>query len=378
VNSGERDTIRPSSGGSDAQTKSEGCMRLFLAALILIVGTISAEAQWLDRKTPGIPRTPDGKPNLTAPAPRGPDGKPDLTGVWDAENVVSRPDVAILQPWVMDLARRHQQEYYKARPFYQCRPSGPEAERFGGWRRILRTPAAIAILNDDLTYRVIHTDGRELETEPAPSWMGYSVGRWDGDTLVVDSAGFNDQTWVSRYGVAHTEALRMTERYRRPDFGHMQVEVTFTDPGAFAKPFGFTVDMTLAADTEMLEAVCEKSSEHWAGSLTDAANQGVSVPPDVLARYVGVYTGIYGGNKRTYEVSLSGGELTAKIVGPAVEGGLGAAGLDDGATRPLVPQSQTLFEGLGLAYRFIVDDKGVATDLVVIHISGPYKYSRQR
>jgi hypothetical protein len=170
----------------------------------------------------------------------------------------------------------------------------------------------------------------------------------------------------------------MTERYRRPDFGHMQVEVTFTDPGAFAKPFGFTVDMTLAADTEMLEAVCEKSSEHWAGSLTDAANQGVSVPPDVLARYVGVYSGIYGGNKRTYEVSLSGGHLIAKIAGDAVEGGLGAAGLDEGAPRPLVPQSQTVFEGLGLGYQFIVDDKGVATDLVVIHISGPYKYSRQR
>jgi hypothetical protein len=353
-------------------------MRLFLAALTLVMATTPAGAQWLDRKTPGIPRTPDGKPNLTAPAPRGPDGKPDFTGVWDAENVVSRPDVAILQPWVMDLARRHQQEYYKARPFYQCRPSGPEAERFGGWRRILRTPAAIAILNDDLTYRVIHTDGRELEAEPAPNWMGYSVGRWDGDTLVVDSAGFNDKTWVSRYGVAHTEALRMTERYRRPDFGHMQVEVTYTDPGAFAKPFGFTVDMTLAADTEMLEAVCEKSSENWAGSLTDAANQGVSVPPDVLARYVGVYTGIYGGNQRTYEVSLSGGQLIAKIAGENVEGGLGAAGLDDGAPRPLVAQSQTVFEGLGLGYQFIVDDKGVAAALVVIHISGPYTYKRQR
>jgi hypothetical protein len=353
-------------------------MRLLLAALVLMVGTIPAEAQWLDRKTPGIPRTPDGKPNLTAPAPRGPDGTPDLTGVWEASNVVARPDPANLQPWVLDLARQHQQEYYKARPFYQCRPSGPEAERFGGWRRILQMPAALAILNDDLTSRVIHTDGRELEVNPAPSWMGYSVGRWDGDTLVVESTGFNDKTWVSRYGISHTAALRMTERYRRRDFGHMQVEVTFTDPGAYKKPWGFTADMALAADTEMLEAVCEKSSDAWAGRLSQAANQAVSVPPDVLARYVGVYTGIYGGNRRTYEVSLSGGHLIAKIVGEAVEGGLGAAGLEDGAERPLVPQSQTVFEGLGLGYQFIVDDKGVATDLVVIHISGPYRYSRQR
>jgi hypothetical protein len=208
--------------------------------------------------------------------------------------------------------------------------------------------------------------------------MGYSVGRWDGDTLVVESAGFNDKTWVSRYGISHTEALRMTERYRRRDFGHVQVEVTFTDPGAFTKPWGFTVDMELQADTEMLEAICEKSSEHWTGSLSDAANEGVSVPPDVLARYVGVYSGIYGGSKRTYEVSLSDGRLIARIAGPAIEGGLGAAGLEDGALRPLVPRSQTLFEGLGLGYQFIVDDKGVATDLVVIHISGPYKFARER
>ena len=353
-------------------------MRLLLAALILIGGAISAEAQWLDRKTPGIPRTPDGKPNLTAPAPRAPDGKPDLSGVWEAENVVGRPDPTNLQSWVVDLSRQRQLEYYRERPMYLCRPSGPEAEKFGGWKRILQTPAAVAILNDDLTHRFIHTDGRELEANPAPSWMGYSVGRWDGDTLVVESAGFNDKTWVSRYGVSHTEALRMTERYRRRDFGHMQLEATFTDPGAFAKPWGFTVEMTLAADTEMLESVCEKSSEAWAGSLTDASNQGVSVPRDVLARYVGVYSGIYGGGARNWEVTLSDGQLMAKITGPPIEGGLGAVGLDEAALRPLVPQSQTVFEGLGLGYQFIVDDKGVVTDLVVIHISGPYKFSRQR
>ena len=104
----------------------------------------------------------------------------------------------------------------------------------------------------------------------------------------------------------------------------------------------------------------------------------MTVPPDVLTRYVGVYSGIYGGNPRTYEVSLSGGKLIAKIVGAAVEGGLGAAGLDEGAPRPLVPQSQTVFEGLGLGYQFIVGDTGPATALVVIHISGPYRYSRQR
>jgi len=256
-------------------------MRLFLAALTLVMATTPAGAQWLDRKTPGIPRTSDGKPNLTAPAPRGPDGKPDFSGVWDGANVVARPDADTLQPWVRDLVLQRQQEYYKGRPFYQCLPSGPEAERFGGWKRVLQTPSVIAILNDDLTYRLIHMDGRQLESNPAPNWMGYSVGRWEGDTLVVDSVGFNDKTWTSRYGVSHTEALRTTERYRRTDFGHMQVEVTYTDPKAYAKPWGFTEKMTLAADTEMLEAICEKSSDHWtANSANDAP---IIVPPEVLA-----------------------------------------------------------------------------------------------
>jgi hypothetical protein len=346
-------------------------MRLFLVALILMVGTIPAGAQWLDRHTPGIPRTPDGKPNLTALAPRGPDGKPDLTGVWNGPAGAPRPDAANAQPWINDLARQRQQEYFKTRPNYQCLPSGPEAERFGGWKRILQTPAAIAILNDDLTYRVIFTDGRELEPNPAPSWMGYSVGRWDGDTLIVDSVGYNDKTWVGRNGLSHTEALRVRERYRRSDFGHLEVEVTYTDPGAYAKPWGFATKMELAADTEMLESVCEHSSEQWHGSLSDAANKGVSVAPDVLARYVGVYSGIYQGNKRTVQVELSGGQLIAKITGADDgDGGTGNA-------RPLVPVSQTLFEGVGLGYQFVVGDKGPAIAVVEIHISGPYRYPRQ-
>ena len=133
--------------------------------------------------TPGIPRKPDGKPDLTAPAPRGPDGKPDLTGVWNGPVPETDFDPANAQPWVNDLIRQRLQDYHRGRPLYQCLPNGPEADRFAGWKRVLQTPTAIAILNEDLTYRVIHMDGRELEANAAPSWMGYSVGRWDGDTL---------------------------------------------------------------------------------------------------------------------------------------------------------------------------------------------------
>jgi hypothetical protein len=344
-------------------------MRLFLAALTLVACAAPASAQWLDRPWTGIPRTADGKPNLAAPAPRGPDGKPDLTGIWNAPNPEARLDPANALPWVQDLVRQRQQEYHRTRPSFQCRPSGPEADEFSGWKRIIQTPAAIAILNEEQTYRVIHMDGRALEAEPAPSWMGYSVGRWEGDTLVVESNGFSEKTWLSRYGQAHTEALRMTERYRRTDFGRLQVEVTYTDPGAYVKPWGFTANMTLVPDTEMLENICERSSDHWAGSLSDAS-RGVAVPSDVLAKYVGTYGGHYGVRPRTVEVSLSGGQLIAKVTG--------SASVDGGETRPLVPQSQTLFEGLGLGYRFIVDEKGAAIALEEIHISGPYRYSRQR
>jgi hypothetical protein len=343
-------------------------MRLLLAALVLMMVPIPAGAQWLDRPTAGLPRTQDGKPDLTAPAPRGPDGKPDLTGIWNGPNPVSRPDPTNAQAWVNDVVRQREQDYYRMRPFFHCQPSGPESGRFAGWKRILQTRDIVAILNDDLTYRVIHTDGRELEASPAPSWMGYSVGRWDGDTLVVDSVGFNDKTWLTDAGLPHTEALRVTERYRRRDIGHLEVEVTYTDPAAYAKPWAFSANMALAADTEMLESVCERSSEHWAGSVSDAANSAVTVAPDLLARYVGVYRGMWGVNRRTVEVSLSGGQLIAKIADGTIAGD---------ASRPLVPLSQTLFDGSGLGYQFIVDDKGVATDVVEIHISGPYRYPRQ-
>jgi hypothetical protein len=131
--------------------------------------------------------------------------------------------------------------------------------------------------------------------------------------------------------------------------------------------------MALEADTEMLESVCERSSDHWA--VNDAVP--VSVPTDVLARYVGTYSGIYAGNPRTIDVSLSGSQLMVKIVGAAnIEGGLGTAGLNPDAAQPLVPRSQTLFEGFGLGFQFINDDKGATTDLVEIHITGPYKFPR--
>ena len=210
-------------------------LTLVLTALsVAVLITTPVAAQWLNHPTPGIPRTADGKPDLTASTPRTADGKPDFAGVWTGPMRSPRPDPRDVQPWAKEVAGRRAEDFFKTRPMFQCLPSGPEtfAQSTGGgvWKRILQTRSLIAILNDDLTYRQIFMDGRTLEAAPNPTWMGYSVGRWDGDTLVVDSAGFNDRTWLNNRGLPHTESLRMNERYQRPDFGHLQIDVTFTDP----------------------------------------------------------------------------------------------------------------------------------------------------
>ena len=151
----------------------------------------------------------------------------------------------------------------------------------------------------------------------------------------------------------------------------------YFDDGAFTEPWGYSFSMELAADTEMLEEVCETDSTGWTGNLSDATRDEIAIPLDVLERYVGVYTGIYANSERTYNVYLDGEQLMAEIVGDYDAIGLGAAGLDAGVPRRLVPQTETLFDGLGLGYRFIVDESGAATALMVIHVTGDYRYDRQ-
>src|SRR6266849_9037681 len=214
-------------------------MKIFTTVILLTTLARPLEAQWLERRTPGIPRTADGKPNLNVQAPRTADGKLDLTGLWQ----VISPDGAVgnvalrkpgdlqpadIQPWAQTLVQQRSENFGVDNPRYKCLPDGPNYSTGGGMKRILQTPAMIAILQEDLTYRPIHMDGRALEKDPNPSWMGYSVGHWEGDTLVVESNGYNDRTWLLG-GYAHTEALRMTERVRRP----RTVEVTFSDGKLF-------------------------------------------------------------------------------------------------------------------------------------------------
>jgi len=207
-----------------------------VAAAVLITSVVATPvaAQWLNRRTPDIPRTVDGKPALTAPTPRTQNGRPDLAGLWSIfDGRSDGPAAETVLPWAGDAVRLRLDNFLKDRPSFRCRPSGPEP--VPGWKRIVQTPTLIAILNDDLTYRQIFMDGRELERDPSPTWMGYSVGRWDGDTLVVESNGFNDQTWLHFAGWPHTEALHMTERFRRRDFGHIEIDVTIKQLRAMSR-----------------------------------------------------------------------------------------------------------------------------------------------
>ena len=344
---------------------------LAIFAVSFAFSATSAAAQWLHYPTPGLPRTSDGRPNLSAPSPRALDGKPDLSGSWLGPAAIRgetlHVDAADIQPWAMDLQRQRAAEFFKSSPQYQCRPSGPQA--FEGEMRIVQTSALVAVLYPDLTYRLIFLDGRNLEADPFRTWMGYSVGRWEGDTLVVESFGFNDRTWLNHFGFPHTEQLRMKERYHRDDLGHLTIDVTFTDPGAYNRPLNVTVNNQLITDTELMETVCEDNSDHWAGSVAEIQKSAVVVPQDVLRSYVGVYSGRseFSDRNRTVTVTLDRGELHVT--------GVAFVSSDPPS---LIPLSDSLFTSTeGMSYKFFRDGTGAVTHLEEWHVSSTYVLRRQ-
>src|SRR5579864_2674063 len=237
-------------------------------AMILGVMSVSLTAQWPDRPNPAVPRTPDGKPDLSAPAPRSADGKPDLSGIWQVRNggalfyMTSDLKPEEMLPWAAALYKQRENNFRRDTDGIRCQPPGPKAGiGVGGFpMKIVQTADLVAVLYEYQTiFRQFFTDGRALPEDPNPTWMGYSVGRWDGDTLVVTTAGFNDRTWLDFDGHPHSEALRITERFHRRDFGHMDFEMTLEDPKTFTRPITFRADKTLVADTEIMETVCENS-----------------------------------------------------------------------------------------------------------------------
>jgi hypothetical protein len=346
-------------------------MKRRLATLVLLASATPVAAQWLTLSTPGIPRTADGKPNLTAPAPRTADGHPELTGLWrPAGTSGDLRDPTKIQEWARSLMAAREKSYYKDGPHMQCLPLGP-GNIAGGMRRIVQSPTVIAILHGDLTYRQIFTDGRALEPDPLPIWMGYSVGRWEGDTLVVESNGYNGKTWLHTEGLGHTEKLRVTERYRRPDFGHVQLDITYDDPGTFESPLHVAVKLEYAADDELLETVCNEASEggtkHWVGDKTaDNSVAAVEVDPKLLAKYVGTYRGYWLDNLTTVEVTLKDGALVMRR--------------NSGKESPLIAQSETTFVcpscQWGQPYIFSREGDGPAPQVSEIQVSGAWIFKR--
>jgi hypothetical protein len=324
-----------------------------------------ASAQWLNYPTPGIPRNADGKPNLTAPFPKTSDGKPDLSGLWHYNslgylgNITSGLKPADILPWAEALSKQRINNLAIDLPPSHCLPMGPTMGLLG-FQRVIQTPGLVAILHESGIFRQVFTDGRPLPKDPSPTWQGYSIGHWDGDTLVVETAGFNDKSWLDVSGHPHSEALRITERYLRTDFGHLQLQMTFDDPRTFTKVWSITVNADLAPDTELLEYVCaenERDAQHFVGKLSDT-----KVAPATLSKYVGTYhaTG------RDFVITVSdSGALMLNI------NGRGAVEL------PVLSPTSFYYAGLGAEIDFIADAQGNVTHLVFAIAEGETKAERK-
>jgi hypothetical protein len=277
---------------------------LFTAAgLTAIVAALapSLSAQWPPYPTPGVPSTPAGEPDLDAPAPRTAEGRPDVSGVWENAREgpprsgisgaggappleaggVSDPlgqffDIGRLlegglplQPWAAELRKQRMADNSKDNPDAHCLPMGNlQFHTHPQPRKIIQTPGVVIILYEgNAGIRQIFTDGRPLpDNDPQPWWYGYSAGRWDGDTLVVETTGFRDGGWLDVYGSPLTDAAKTTERFRRVDFGHLEVAITVADPKAYTRPWTVTVRQRIMLDTELIEFICnenEKSTQYF-------------------------------------------------------------------------------------------------------------------
>jgi hypothetical protein len=279
-------------------------MRRSSVVVVCLLLSASAHAQWLNFPTPGTPRTRDGKPNLSAPAPRAADGKPDLSGVWMHEVTtpaeMKRLYGAMIEEAIkvdvpgMEIGTQHKYAFnifVDLKPGdVPMRPQAKEAMQRQGVAledpervcgsvvgfplagllsepiKIVQAPRLTLVLYEvGSTHRQIYTDGRRLPNEVnLPAYLGYSVGRWEGDVFVVETAGFNAKTALDAMGHPHSEALRVTERFRRRDFGHLDVEMTFDDPQMYTRPFTIKVPHDLVADGDIFEMFCEneKDREH--------------------------------------------------------------------------------------------------------------------
>lgn len=357
-------------------------MQRFTILCISIALCTPVYAQWWDWKSPNVPRKEDGRPDMHAPVPRTAEGRVDMSGLWvpdDARGTLF--DTSKIRGWALDAMTEAENNYYRTDPRFHCLPSGPSSYpagiSVGGTRRMVQHPDRIVVLNGDMTYRQIHMDGRRLVPEPVlPTWMGYSAGHWDGDTLVVESNGYNDRTWLTREGLPHTDQLRITERYTRVDYGHINLAITYDDPGVFTEPVQAIVDLVLRPDGSMQEVICNESEtgrKHYSGQVSQAEAKEVEVPLKVLESYVGTYRGRWLGSLVTAEVTLKDGRLFLTRTPRYSDTG----GNTDNDTSPLIPQSQTAFDSnFGLGWIFNLDDDGRVESVSEVHVSGAWPFKR--
>ena len=336
--------------------------------IILCVLSVALTAQWPTRPNPGVPRTPDGKADLSAPTPRLADGKPDLSGVWMPKNTTAlfyvtealKPED--IRPWAAALYKQRADNFRNDTDGIRCLPPGPKAGiAVGNFpMKIVQTPNLIVALYEYQTlFRQIFTDGRGLPEDPNPTWMGYSVGKWDGDTLVVTTAGYNDRTSLDLAGHPHTEALRLTETYHRRDTGHLDLQVTYDDPKSYTKPWTIPIQFDLIPDGDLIEYICE--NERDKPHLVGKSGEEFRLPAEALAKYCGTYES--GGRGAGIVVSLDGDRLM----------------IDTGAGNvPLIAHSETSFTMEGTGVEFVKDAKGAVTGLVQHWVEGDRNFARKK
>ena len=275
-----------------------------------------------------------------------------------------------IQPWAAALYQQRADDFRKDTDGIACLPPGPKAGISGGGpypMKIVQTPNLVAILYEYHTiFRQIFTDGRALPQDPNPTWMGYSGGHWDGDTLVVTTAGYNDRTSLDLAGHPHTEALRLTERYHRRDAGHLDLQVTFDDPKAYTRPWTLPIEFDLIPDGDLIEYVCE--NERDKAHLVGKSEEEFRVPAEVLAQYAG-----------TYEGPTSASPFCAGCSGEVVSLEGSSLMIDPGAGKiPLIAHSESSFTMEGTVVDFVKDAKGAVTGMVQHWTEGDRYSSRRR
>ena len=292
---------------------SFGCMRALLVVLCAMSMTLTVSAQWIKQPTPGVPRLANGAVNLNAPTPKLSGGRPDFSGLWTGAALLGDPacagkpgcigqepipvqalhiglaspdqfqrmrsggvnplELLPYQAWAADLVKRRSafNQGNAARgdddtvvdQHARCMPPNyPRAWALPQYRRIVQAPDRLVVLHEfNASYRQIFTDARQLPVDPSPSWQGYSSGRWQGDTLIVDTIGFRDDLWLDLAGSPMTGAARVTERIRRPRYGSLEIEVTVNDPKAYTKPWTVRLDQTIVVDTDLLDDNCMENEQ---------------------------------------------------------------------------------------------------------------------